>query len=124
LQKRTKELGLTVEAGAVPALPQLYKCRCFMDRALAQDEVVYFNAGEYERLVAMSMHDFKTLVTPVVLSFAHEINSNIRCASSVPISDLAHACDSIPLVIAFTGTLVHHVHSDELKCSAGMCKRF
>lgn len=80
MQVWTKKLGLTVEAGAVPALPQLYKCRCFMDSALSQDELVYFNAGEYERLVAMSMHDYKSLVAPIILSFAHEINSNIRCA--------------------------------------------
>lgn len=81
LQEWAHNMGLTVEAGAVPALPQLYKCRCFMDAALAQDELVYFNAGEHERLVAMTMHDYKSLVAPVVLSFAHEINSNIRCAT-------------------------------------------
>ena len=49
-------------------------------QALSHDELVYFNAGEYERLVAMSMHDYKSLVAPIVLTFAHEINSNIRCA--------------------------------------------
>lgn len=65
-----------------------------MDAALAQDELVYFNAGEYERLVAMSMHDYKSLVAPIILSFAHEINSNIRCASHTwpGLGEREHAC--------------------------------
>lgn len=81
-QEKVRSLGLPLEAGAVPALPQLFKCRCFMDAALAQDEVVYINAGEHQRLLSMLMREYKDLVGAVVLSFAHEIDSNIRCAAA------------------------------------------
>jgi hypothetical protein len=89
MQEKVRELGLPLQAGAVPALPQLFKCRGFMDAALAQDEVVYINAGEHQRLLEMTMRDYKDLVGPVVLSFANEIDFNIRCAA-VPESSLPH----------------------------------
>ena len=111
-------MGLTVEAGAVPALPQLYKCRCFMDAALARDDLVYFNAGEHERLVAMTMHDYKSLVAPVVLSFAHEINSNIRRAGLQTLR--APAVNDNPLLWMSQAAAAPYL----VMFAAGMCRSY
>lgn len=78
MQARTESLGLQVDAGAVPAVPALYDCRCFLDDALARDAVIYFNAGRHEELVSMTMPDYRALAKPRVLCFAQQLDIHIR----------------------------------------------
>lgn len=80
MQEQTEAKGFEVDEGAVPAVPQLYGCRCFMDAALARDEVLYFSAGRHAQLVSMAARDYRTLAAPHVLPFAKELDLHIRYA--------------------------------------------
>lgn len=107
VQEQTEAKGFEVDEGAVPAVPQLYGCRCFMDAALARDEVLYFSAGRHAQLVSMAARDYRTLAAPHVLPFAKELDLHIRYAPgghmrvgariSIPLPCPASSCRPDPV---------------------------
>jgi Ala-tRNA(Pro) deacylase len=50
------------EAGAVPPLGPAYGIETFLDEGLTSLANVYFEAGDHEQLVHMTMNDFRTLL--------------------------------------------------------------
>lgn len=65
------------ELGAMPPFGNLYGMRVFVDRAIAQDKEIAFNACSHRRLVKMAYQDFAQLVQPIVLDMAaHRVHSH------------------------------------------------
>jgi Ala-tRNA(Pro) deacylase len=58
------------EAGAMPPFGNLYHLPVLVDRGLASDPVILFNAGTHDTLVTMTYADFERLVQPKVGIFA------------------------------------------------------
>jgi len=61
------------EAGAMPALGNLYGLPVYVDRALARDEHIAFNAGTHAELIQMDYEDFHRLVQPTVADLASRV---------------------------------------------------
>lgn len=60
-----------VELGAMPPFGNLYgDIPVYMDRTLAIEEEVAFNAGTHRDVVHMKVKDFKHLAHPTLISFA------------------------------------------------------
>lgn len=57
------------EPGAMPPLGNLYGQRVFVDRRLAEDESIVFNAGNHTEAVRLRYADFERLAKPTVGSF-------------------------------------------------------
>jgi Ala-tRNA(Pro) deacylase len=57
------------ELGAMPPLGTLYGQRVFVDRSLATDDDVVFNAGSHTDAIRVKYQDFARLVQPVVGDF-------------------------------------------------------
>jgi Ala-tRNA(Pro) deacylase len=57
------------EPGAMPPLGNLYGQRVFVDKRLAEDEQIVFNAGNHQEAVRLSYKDFDRLVGPAVGEF-------------------------------------------------------
>jgi Ala-tRNA(Pro) deacylase len=58
------------EAGAMPPFGPLFSQRVFVDRSLASDPEIVFNAGTHTDAIRMRYGDFAALVRPVVGDFA------------------------------------------------------
>ena len=54
------------EAGAMPPFGNLYGVPVFVDRALAEDAFIVFQAGTHTETISMEYDDFAWLVNPVV----------------------------------------------------------
>lgn len=54
------------EVGAMPPFGNLFGMDVFVDRRLAEDPKIAFNAGDHRELVALSYEDFADLVAPTV----------------------------------------------------------
>jgi len=54
------------EIGAMPPFGNLFGIKVYVDPALAQDEYIYFNAGNHVQTVHMKYKDFARLVQPEV----------------------------------------------------------
>lgn len=52
------------EVGAMPPFGHLYGVPVVVDVALAQDPVIFFNAGSHEDVVTMTYEDFERLARP------------------------------------------------------------
>ena len=59
-----------VEKGAMPPFGNLFGLPVYVERKLAEDETIYFNAGTHSEIMALAYHDFAKLVEPKVASFA------------------------------------------------------
>jgi Ala-tRNA(Pro) deacylase len=57
------------EVGAMPPLGTLYGQRVFVDRSLAEDEEVVFNAGSHTDAIKVKYDDFARLVHPIIGAF-------------------------------------------------------
>jgi len=57
------------EVGAEPPLGPLYHQRVFVDRALAEDECVVFDAGTHRDAIKMRYSDYARLTKPIVGAF-------------------------------------------------------
>jgi Ala-tRNA(Pro) deacylase len=57
------------ETGAMPPLGPLYGQRVFVDRALAEDEEIVFNAGSHREAIKVRYDDFSRVVHPTVGDF-------------------------------------------------------
>ena len=58
------------EVGAMPPFGNLYDLSVYVDKALAEDESIVFNAGTHTDTMSMSYADFERLVRPTVAEFA------------------------------------------------------
>jgi Ala-tRNA(Pro) deacylase len=58
------------EAGAMPPFGNLYHIPVLVDRGLANDPVIMFNAGTHDTVMTMTYADFERLVQPKVGIFA------------------------------------------------------
>jgi Ala-tRNA(Pro) deacylase len=60
------------EVGAMPPFGNLYNVPVYVDRALASEETIYFQAGTHTDTMSMRFADFERLVNPVVAAFSLE----------------------------------------------------
>lgn len=60
------------EIGAMPPFGNLYGLKVYVDPALAEDEHIYFNAGNHVQTVRIDYKDFARLVQPQVVRLAGE----------------------------------------------------
>ncbi len=58
------------EVGAMPPFGNLYDMEVYMDRRLADDEEIAFNAGSHTELIKLHGADYKRLVNPRVIEFS------------------------------------------------------
>lgn len=58
------------ETGAEPPFGNLYQVETVVDKSLAGDEYIYFNAGTHYEAVEMKYKDFEELAKPKVAEFA------------------------------------------------------
>jgi Ala-tRNA(Pro) deacylase len=58
------------EVGAMPPFGHLYDLPVYVDRALAEDEVIVFRAGTHTDTMRLTYADFARLVNPTVAEFA------------------------------------------------------
>jgi Ala-tRNA(Pro) deacylase len=58
------------EVGSMPPFGNLYQMPTYVDRTLAADELIAFNAGSHTELIQMSYRDFIRLANPKVVALA------------------------------------------------------
>jgi Ala-tRNA(Pro) deacylase len=58
------------ERGAMPPFGNLYGMALYVDRQLADDDALCFNAGSHTDLIRMRYADFERLANPVVADLA------------------------------------------------------
>jgi Ala-tRNA(Pro) deacylase len=54
----------------MPPFGNLYGMDVFVDRVLAEDKEIAFNAGSHRELVRMRFADFRDLVKPAIIALA------------------------------------------------------
>ncbi len=59
------------EVGAMPPFGNLYELPVCVDKALAEDETIIFQAGTHTDTISLKYADFQRLVKPKVAEFAH-----------------------------------------------------
>lgn len=59
----------TAEIGAMPALGNLFGLPVYLDREVANQEFIAFNAGTHRDMLHMRTGDFKRLVQPIIGHF-------------------------------------------------------
>jgi len=74
------------ELGAMPALGPLFGLPVYLDRSIANQEFIAFNAGTHRDLIHMRTADFKRLVRPVVGDFCQSdlLRSSSRKETASP----------------------------------------
>lgn len=60
------------EVGTMPPFGNLYDMEVYVDRSLAKDHEIAFNAGSHTELVQMAYKDFQNLVEPYIIEFVME----------------------------------------------------
>ena len=60
------------EVGTMPPFGNLYDMEVYVDKSLAKDHEISFNAGSHTELVQMAYADFENLVKPYVIDFVME----------------------------------------------------
>lgn len=58
------------EVGAMPPFGNLYGLPVYVDKALAEDETIVFQAGTHTDTMSLKYADFERLVRPTVVEFA------------------------------------------------------
>lgn len=59
------------EIGAEPPVGELYNLPTLMDKRLAKDKEIVFQAGNHHQAVWMSMKDYRKLANPMIGSFSY-----------------------------------------------------
>lgn len=75
LEKEVGEIFDDCELGAEPPFGNLYDLPVIMDKALAGDDHIIFQAGSHDKAIRMSMGDYRKLVKPKVLEFSYHMTS-------------------------------------------------
>ena len=58
------------EPGAMPPFGALYHLPAYVSAALAEQDIITFNAGTHDEAICMAYRDFARLVQPHILSFS------------------------------------------------------
>ena len=66
-----QSLFTDADVGAEPPFGGLYNLPTLMDRTLAKDKEIVFQAGTHDRSVWLSMDEYKRLAKPTVLKFSY-----------------------------------------------------
>lgn len=61
------------DTGAMPPLGNLYDIPVYVDKTLAEDKEIVFNAGTHEEAMRVRYDDYARLVKPVVAEFAEHL---------------------------------------------------
>ena len=71
-----EELGVffpDCEVGAMPPFGKLYALPVIVDKTLAEDEEIVFNACSHTQSVKMKFEDYARLVRPIIAEFAQRV---------------------------------------------------
>lgn len=68
-EEEFKTLFPECATGAMPPFGRLYGMELFVDRSLAEDEEIAFNAGSHAELIRMAYSDFERLAEPTIAEF-------------------------------------------------------
>jgi Ala-tRNA(Pro) deacylase len=71
-----KDLFPDCEVGAMPPFGTLYGVPVYVDRSLAEDEEIIFEAGTHSDAIRMRYMDFAALVFPVVTTFRRSLQNS------------------------------------------------
>jgi Ala-tRNA(Pro) deacylase len=63
------------EIGAMPPFGNLYGVPVYVDKILAEDEMIFFQAGTHTDTMSMTYADFARLVKPTVADFARHLRA-------------------------------------------------
>ncbi|MGI9535265.1 MAG: aminoacyl-tRNA deacylase [Thermodesulfobacteriota bacterium] len=69
-EEEFKEKFPDCELGAMPPFGNLYDMDVYVSKSLAEDEEIFFNAGNHTELIRINYKDFEKLVHPKVLKFS------------------------------------------------------
>ena len=69
-EKEFKDVFPDCEIGAMPPFGNLYGLEVFVEKTLAGDKEIAFNAGSHIELIKLAYKDFENLVNPKVLKFS------------------------------------------------------
>lgn len=58
------------EIGAMPPFGNLYALPVYVDKSLADDDMIVFNACSHTRSIRLKMYDYLRLVKPVIAEFS------------------------------------------------------
>lgn len=61
------------EVGAMPPFGNLYDLSVYVDKSLAEDETIVFEAGTHTDTMSMKYADFERLAKPAVAEFARHV---------------------------------------------------
>jgi Ala-tRNA(Pro) deacylase len=61
------------EVGAMPPFGQLYDLPVYVDKSLAEDETIVFEAGTHTDTMSMKFADYERLVKPKLAEFARHV---------------------------------------------------
>lgn len=61
------------EVGAMPPFGNLFDIPLYVDKGLAEDETIVFEAGTHTDTMSMKYADFERLAKPTVAEFAHHL---------------------------------------------------
>lgn len=63
------------ELGAMPPFGNLYGIRVYVDRTLAEDETIVFQAGTHTDTISMAYADYARLVKPQIVDVVREVRA-------------------------------------------------
>ncbi len=69
-EEEFKDVFPDCEIGAMPPFGNLYGLEVFVEKTLAEDNEIAFNAGSHIELIKLAYKDFNNLVNPKVLKFS------------------------------------------------------
>jgi Ala-tRNA(Pro) deacylase len=72
-EKDFEEVFPDCEVGAMPPFGNLYNLEVWVDRVLAEDEFVVFQAGSHVETLKIKYHDYTRLVNPKVGDFSEHL---------------------------------------------------
>jgi Ala-tRNA(Pro) deacylase len=62
------------EVGAMPPFPKLYRLPVIIDKSLAEDDQIVFNACTHTESILMKFEDYERLALPILAQIAEPIN--------------------------------------------------
>ena len=71
-EEEFKSFFPSCEVGTMPPFGNLYDMEVYVDKSLAKDHQIAFNAGSHTELVQLAYQDFQNLVKPYVIEFVME----------------------------------------------------
>ena len=72
-ERELSEIFDDCELGAEPPFGNLYDLPVIMDKALACDDHIIFQAGTHDHAIRLNMDDYRKLVEPKILDFSYHM---------------------------------------------------